>query len=55
MIIGINPCACVKNRENISNMFLQGHLLKIYVLNANLVSGKYQSNQQGDSIAVNIS
>jgi hypothetical protein len=47
MIIGINPCAIAAKREIISNVFLQR--------NANLVSGKYQSNQQGDSIAVNLS
>jgi hypothetical protein len=29
--------------------------VEIYVINANLVCGKYQSNQQDDSIAINIS
>jgi hypothetical protein len=53
MIIGLNQCAIVtkKFKRVVAKSFME-----ICVINANLVSGKYcQSNQQGDSIAENIS
>jgi hypothetical protein len=42
LIIDLNPCTI--------ELFME-----IYVINANLVSGKYQSNQKGDSRAVHLS
>jgi hypothetical protein len=36
--------------RNYFKLVLAKSFMEIYVINANLVSGKYQSNQQGDSM-----
>jgi hypothetical protein len=39
-----------KFKHDLAKLFIEK-----YVINANMVSGKYQSNQQGDTRAVNLS
>jgi hypothetical protein len=49
IIIGLKPCAIVTKR-NYFKRVLAKSFMEIYVINANnMVSGKYQSKQQGDS------
>jgi hypothetical protein len=45
---------CKKEIKYLKNVLAKS-FMEIYVLKANMMSGKYQSNQQGDSIAVNLS
>jgi hypothetical protein len=47
-------CKCNKER-NYFKRVLAKSFMEIYSINAILVSEKYQSNQQGDSISVNLS
>jgi hypothetical protein len=46
-------CNYNEERNNFKHV-LAKLFMEIFVINANLVSGKYQSNQQGESKAVNI-
>jgi hypothetical protein len=47
-------CMCNKERNYFKGVLAKS-FMEMYVLNANMVSGTYQSNQKGDSIAVNLS